>query len=126
MKVNVNPTGGLRHGVLVQSVVAVVVLRTNSSSADRGPGRMRRISSRTERKRTCVHSRLLPFPPHMIRDLGVTAAVFSLAIVAYFLASPTPPFMFGAVMGTLWLGIIPLISGFIIHLLRTAHFQADR
>ena len=42
----------------------------------------------------------------------------SLAITAYFLATPTPTttFVFAAATGTLWLGVIPLMSGLIIHL----------
>jgi len=50
--------------------------------------------------------------------LGGIYVLRSLAITAYFLATPTPTttFVFAAVMGTLWLGVIPLMSGLIIHL----------
>ena len=50
--------------------------------------------------------------------LGGIYLLRSLAITAYFLATPTPTatFVFAAVMGTLWLGVIPLMSGLIIHL----------
>jgi predicted MFS family arabinose efflux permease len=50
--------------------------------------------------------------------LGGIYLLRSLAITAYFLATPTPmtTFIFAAAMGTLWLGVIPLMSGLIIHL----------
>jgi len=50
--------------------------------------------------------------------LGGIYVLRSLAITAYFLATPTPTttFVFAAVMGMLWLGVIPLMSGLIIHL----------
>ena len=50
--------------------------------------------------------------------LGGIYLLRSLAITAYFLTTPTPTttFVFAAVMGTLWLGVIPLVSGLIIHL----------
>lgn len=50
--------------------------------------------------------------------LGGIYLLRSLAITAYFLATPTPAatFVFAAAMGALWLGVIPLMSGLIIHL----------
>jgi predicted MFS family arabinose efflux permease len=50
--------------------------------------------------------------------LGGIYVLRSLAITAYFVTIPTPTatFVFAAVMGTLWLGVIPLMSGLIIHL----------
>ena len=50
--------------------------------------------------------------------LGGIYVLRSLAITAYFLITPTPTttFVFAAAMGTLWLGVIPLMSGLIIHL----------
>ena len=50
--------------------------------------------------------------------LGGIYLLRSLIITAYFLATPTPTttFVFAAAMGTLWLGVIPLMSGLIIHL----------
>ena len=50
--------------------------------------------------------------------LGGIYVLRSLDITAYFLITPTPTttFVFAAAMGTLWLGVIPLMSGLIIHL----------
>ena len=50
--------------------------------------------------------------------LGGIYVLRSLAITAYFLAPPTPTstLVFAAAMGTLWLGVIPLVSGLVVHL----------
>lgn len=50
--------------------------------------------------------------------LGGTYILRSLAITVYFTFPPTPAstLVFAAVMGTLWLGIAPLITGLIIHM----------
>ena len=50
--------------------------------------------------------------------LGGIYVLRSLAITAFFLAPPTPTstLLFAATMGTLWLGVIPLVSGLVIQL----------
>lgn len=50
--------------------------------------------------------------------LGGTYMLRSLFIAAYFTVPPTPTstLVFAAAMGTLWLGIAPLISGLVVHL----------
>ena len=42
----------------------------------------------------------------------------SLFMVAYFIVPPTPTstLVFAAAMGTLWLGVVPLVSGLVVHL----------
>ncbi len=50
--------------------------------------------------------------------LGGIYILRSLFITAYFLVppSPTSTLVFAAAMGTLWLGVVPLISGLVVHL----------
>ncbi|MBI2315557.1 MAG: MFS transporter [Betaproteobacteria bacterium] len=50
--------------------------------------------------------------------LGGIYVLRSLFITAYFLTPPSPAstLVFAAAMGTLWLGVIPLLSGLVIHL----------
>jgi len=50
--------------------------------------------------------------------LGGIYILRSLIITAYFMSTPTPltTFLFAAAMGTLWLGVVPLVSGLVIQL----------
>lgn len=50
--------------------------------------------------------------------LGGIYILRSLFIIAYFVTppSPTSTLVFAAAMGTLWLGVVPLVSGLVIHL----------
>ena len=50
--------------------------------------------------------------------LGGIYILRSVFITAYFLLPPTPTstLVFAAAMGTLWLGVVPLVSGLVIHL----------
>lgn len=50
--------------------------------------------------------------------LGGIYVLRSLCITAYFLVPPTPTstLVFAAAMGTLWLGVVPLVSGLVVHL----------
>jgi predicted MFS family arabinose efflux permease len=50
--------------------------------------------------------------------LGVIYLLRSAAIAAFFLLPPTPLsiVLFGAAMGTLWLGVIPLVNGLVVQL----------
>jgi len=50
--------------------------------------------------------------------LGGIYILRSLFITAYFIVppSPTSTLVFAAAMGTLWLGVIPLVSGLVVHL----------
>ena len=50
--------------------------------------------------------------------LGGIYMLRSLALLAFFAYPPTPTstLVFGAVMGSLWLGVVPLVSGLIVHL----------
>jgi len=50
--------------------------------------------------------------------LGGIYLLRSLAIAVYFMvpATPTTTLVFAAVMGTLWLGVVPLVSGLVVHL----------
>jgi predicted MFS family arabinose efflux permease len=50
--------------------------------------------------------------------LGGIYVLRSLAMVAYFLVPPSPAstLVFAAAMGTLWLGVVPLVSGLVVHL----------
>ena len=50
--------------------------------------------------------------------LGGIYILRSLFITAYFLVPPSPvsTLVFAAAMGTLWLGVVPLISGLVVHL----------
>jgi len=50
--------------------------------------------------------------------LGGIYILRSLFIIAYFVTPPSPAstLVFAAAMGTLWLGVVPLVSGLVIHL----------
>jgi predicted MFS family arabinose efflux permease len=50
--------------------------------------------------------------------LGGIYVLRSLFITAYFMTPPsvTSTLIFAAAMGTLWLGVVPLVSGLVIHL----------
>jgi predicted MFS family arabinose efflux permease len=50
--------------------------------------------------------------------LGGIYVLRSLFITAYFMLPPTPAstLVFAAAMGTLWLGVVPLVSGLVVHL----------
>ncbi len=50
--------------------------------------------------------------------LGGIYLLRSLVVTAYFIAPPTPTttLVFAAAMGTLWLGVVPLVSGLVVHL----------
>ncbi len=50
--------------------------------------------------------------------LGGIYVLRSLALLMFFSVPPTPvsTLVFGAAMGTLWLGVVPLVSGLIVHL----------
>ncbi len=50
--------------------------------------------------------------------LGGIYVLRSLFVAAYFIVPPTPmsTWVFAAAMGTLWLGVIPLLNGLVIHL----------
>jgi len=50
--------------------------------------------------------------------LGGIYVLRSIVIAAYFVVPPTPTstLVFAAAMGTLWLGVVPLVSGLVIHL----------
>jgi predicted MFS family arabinose efflux permease len=50
--------------------------------------------------------------------LGGIYVLRSLFMVAYFVVPPTPTstLVFAAAMGTLWLGVVPLVSGLVVHL----------
>jgi predicted MFS family arabinose efflux permease len=56
------------------------------------------------------------FPKHLL--LGGIYLTRSLLISAYFLTVPTPTttLLFAAAMGALWLGVVPLLNGLVIHL----------
>ena len=50
--------------------------------------------------------------------LGGIYVLRSLFMVAYFVVPPTPAstLVFAAAMGTLWLGVVPLVNGLVVHL----------
>ena len=52
------------------------------------------------------------------RLLGGIYVLRSICMVAYFIVPPTPAstLVFAAAMGTLWLGVVPLVSGLVVHL----------
>lgn len=56
------------------------------------------------------------YPRH--RLLGGIYILRSLIIIAYFVSVPTPvnTVVFAAAMGMLWLGVVPLVSGLVVHL----------
>jgi predicted MFS family arabinose efflux permease len=59
------------------------------------------------------------YPKHIL--LGTLYLLRSLTITAYFLYPPTATstLVFAAVMGMLWLGVIPLVSGYVAELFGT-------
>lgn len=59
------------------------------------------------------------YPKHIL--LGCLYLARSVTLAAYFLFPPTPTttIVFAAVMGMLWLGVIPLVSGFVAELFGT-------
>jgi predicted MFS family arabinose efflux permease len=56
------------------------------------------------------------WPKHLL--LGGIYLLRSAIIAAYFAAPPTPTgtLVFAAAMGTLWLGVVPLVNGLVVHL----------
>jgi predicted MFS family arabinose efflux permease len=50
--------------------------------------------------------------------LGTIYVLRSLVLTAFFSSTPTPTttLLFGAAMGSLWLGVVPLVNGLVIHL----------
>jgi predicted MFS family arabinose efflux permease len=56
------------------------------------------------------------YPKHLL--LGGIYLLRSAIIAAYFIAPPTPTgtLVFAAAMGTLWLGVVPLVNGLVVHL----------
>jgi predicted MFS family arabinose efflux permease len=56
------------------------------------------------------------WPRHLL--LGGIYLLRSAFIAAYFVAPPTPAgtLLFAAAMGTLWLGVVPLVNGLVVHL----------
>ena len=56
------------------------------------------------------------YPKRML--LGGIYVLRSIALFIFFTYPPTPisTLVFGAAMGTLWLGVVPLVSGLIVHL----------
>lgn len=56
------------------------------------------------------------YPRHLL--LGGIYMLRSLIIIAYFVSVPTPvnTVVFAAAMGFLWLGVVPLVSGLVVHL----------
>jgi predicted MFS family arabinose efflux permease len=56
------------------------------------------------------------FPKHLL--LGGIYLLRSAIIAAYFVAPPTPTgtLLFAAAMGTLWLGVVPLVNGLVVQL----------
>ena len=56
------------------------------------------------------------YPKRML--LGGIYVLRSIALFIFFSYPPTPisTLVFGAAMGTLWLGVVPLVSGLIVHL----------
>jgi predicted MFS family arabinose efflux permease len=56
------------------------------------------------------------WPKHLL--LGGIYLLRSAIIAAYFVAPPSPAgtLVFAAAMGTLWLGVVPLVNGLVVHL----------
>ena len=56
------------------------------------------------------------WPKHLL--LGGIYLLRSAIVAAYFTAPPTPAgtLLFAAAMGTLWLGVVPLVNGLVVHL----------
>jgi predicted MFS family arabinose efflux permease len=56
------------------------------------------------------------YPKHLL--LGGIYLLRSAIIAVYFIAPPTPTgtLVFAAAMGTLWLGVVPLVNGLVVHL----------
>ncbi len=61
------------------------------------------------------------YPKHLL--LGLLYLARSAVITAYFIVPPTPTstIVFAAVMGMVWLGVIPLVSGYIAELFGTRY-----
>ncbi len=61
------------------------------------------------------------YPKHIL--LGLTYLGRSLVLTAYFMVPPTPmsTLIFAAAMGMLWLGVIPLVSGYVAELFGTRY-----
>ena len=61
------------------------------------------------------------YPKYIL--LGLTYLARSLVLMVYFLIPPTPAttLVFAAVMGMLWLGVIPLVSGYVAELFGTRY-----
>jgi MFS family permease len=61
------------------------------------------------------------YPKHVL--LGLTYLGRSLVLAAYFMFPPTPTttIVFAAAMGMLWLGVIPLVSGYVAELFGTRY-----
>jgi MFS family permease len=61
------------------------------------------------------------YPKHIL--LGLTYLGRSLVLTVYFLIPPTPAstIIFAAAMGMLWLGVIPLVSGYVAELFGTRY-----
>ena len=61
------------------------------------------------------------YPKHVL--LGLTYLGRSLVLAAYFMFPPTPAttIVFAAAMGMLWLGVIPLVSGYVAELFGTSY-----
>ncbi|MSP02466.1 MAG: MFS transporter [Acetobacteraceae bacterium] len=61
------------------------------------------------------------YPKHIL--LGLTYFGRSLVLTVYFLIPPTPTstLIFAAAMGMLWLGVIPLVSGYVAELFGTRY-----
>lgn len=61
------------------------------------------------------------YPKHIL--LGITFLLRSAVIAAYFLFPPTESttLLFAAAMGLIWLGVIPLVSGFVAELFGTRY-----
>ena len=61
------------------------------------------------------------YPKYIL--LGLTYLARSLVLMFYFLIPPTPTttLVFAGVMGMLWLGVIPLVSGYVAELFGTRY-----
>ena len=59
-------------------------------------------------------SAVAPRPMAKVRTLTLRSVI----ITAYFSTTPTPTttLLFAAAMGSLWLGVVPLVNGLVIHL----------
>jgi predicted MFS family arabinose efflux permease len=61
------------------------------------------------------------YPKHIL--LGITYLARSVVLTVYFVTPPSPlsTIIFAAAMGMLWLGVIPLVSGFVAELFGTRY-----